>query len=155
MIETVLYFATLTPAAAAAETESEAGVEGAHLRVARPTDHLEEVVKFYRDGLGFEVLSTFEDHDGFDGVMLGHKDAGYHLEFTRHRGHEAGRAPTRENLLVFYLPDDVEVWKAAVERMRRHGYPPVKSWNSYWDKRGRTFEDIDGYRVVLQNAEWR
>jgi len=25
------------------------------------------VVKFYRDGLGFEVLYEFKDHDGFDG----------------------------------------------------------------------------------------
>jgi hypothetical protein len=24
----------------------------------------------------------------------------------------------------------------------------------YWDLQGKTFEDIDGYRVVLQNAVW-
>ena len=46
----------------------------AHLRVARPTDQLAAVVKFYHDGLGFEVLYEFHDHDGFDGVMLdGHR----------------------------------------------------------------------------------
>jgi hypothetical protein len=44
----------------------------AHLRVARPTDELAAVIRFYRDGLGFEVLFQFQDHDGFDGVMLGH-----------------------------------------------------------------------------------
>jgi len=33
-------------------------------------------------------------------------------------------------------------------------YKPVKPFNPYWDKKGRTFEDPDGYRVVLQNAEW-
>jgi hypothetical protein len=38
----------------------------AHLRVARPTDNWVAVVKFYRDGLGFEVLYEFKDHDGFD-----------------------------------------------------------------------------------------
>src|ERR1041384_441627 len=42
-------------------------------RVARPTDNLPEIVRFYRDGLGLEVLTSFENHDGFDGVMLGHK----------------------------------------------------------------------------------
>ena len=42
----------------------------AHLRVARPSYDLLAVVKFYRDGLGFEVLYEFKDHDGFDGVML-------------------------------------------------------------------------------------
>jgi catechol 2,3-dioxygenase-like lactoylglutathione lyase family enzyme len=35
--------------------------------VARPTDDLAAVVRFYHDGLGFEVLAEFRDHDGFDG----------------------------------------------------------------------------------------
>ena len=125
----------------------------AHLRVARPTDDLEAVGRFYRDGLGFEVLSEFRDHDGFDGVMLGRPGAAYHLEFTRRAGHPAGRAPTADNLLVFYLPDPT-AWAAAVARMERHGYRPVESFNPYWDKSGKTFEDPDGYRVVLQNAAW-
>jgi catechol 2,3-dioxygenase-like lactoylglutathione lyase family enzyme len=125
----------------------------AHLRVARPTDNLAAVVRFYRDGLGFEVLSEFQGHEGFDGVMLGHKGAGYHLEFTRKAGHPAGRAPTAENLLVFYLPD-ADDWKRAVARLEGHGYRAVKSFNPYWDKKGKTFEDPDGYRVVLQNTSW-
>ena len=67
----------------------------AHLRVARPSDDLVAVTKFYRDGLGFEILSEFKNHDGFDGVMLGHKGAAYHLEFTGKRGHKAGRPRPR------------------------------------------------------------
>src|SRR5262249_1587467 len=80
----------------------------AHLRVARPSDDLAAVVRFYRDGLGLDVLSAFQDHDGFDGVMLGRQGAGYHLEFTRKEGHQVGQAPTEDNLLVFYLPDPAE-----------------------------------------------
>ena len=38
------------------------------LRVARPTDDLERLLPFYRDGLGLGVLFRFADHDGFDGV---------------------------------------------------------------------------------------
>lgn len=125
----------------------------AHLRVARPTDHLAEVIQFYRDGIGFEVLGQFSDHDGFDGVMLGHRGYAYHLEFTSKQGHPAGRAPTKDNLLVFYLPDATE-WQGALERMSAGGYKPVQSFNPYWDRHGRTFEDPDGYRVVLQNAGW-
>ncbi len=125
----------------------------AHLRVARPTDHLAEVVRFYRDGLGFEGLGQFKDHGGFDGVMLGHRGQAYHLEFTCKRGHPAGRAPTKDNLLVFYLPDAAE-WRQALERMHLHGFEPLPSFNPYWDRHGRTFEDPDGYRVVLQNAAW-
>jgi catechol 2,3-dioxygenase-like lactoylglutathione lyase family enzyme len=125
----------------------------ARLRVARPSDDLAAVVKFYRDGLGFDVLYEFRDHDGFDGVMLGRSGTTYHLEFTRKAGHRAGRAPTDDNLLVFYLPDEEE-WTAAVERVKRAGHAPVRAFNPYWDRRGVTFEDPDGYRVVLQNEEW-
>ena len=123
------------------------------LRVARPTDDLEAVVYFYRDGLGFDVIDRFEDHAGFDGVMLGWRSAPWHLEFTRARGHKAGRAPSPDNLLALYLPDRRD-WEAAVQRMRGKGFSPVASFNPYWDHRGLTFEDPDGYRVVLQNAAW-
>jgi catechol 2,3-dioxygenase-like lactoylglutathione lyase family enzyme len=123
------------------------------LRVARPTDDLAALLRFYQQGLGLRVLYRFEDHDGFDGVMLGQPGAPYHLEFTAKRGHAAGRAPTPDNLLVFYLPDPGE-WAARVERMRAAGFHPVPAFNPYWDRAGRTFEDPDGYRVVLQNAAW-
>jgi catechol 2,3-dioxygenase-like lactoylglutathione lyase family enzyme len=125
----------------------------AHLRVARPTDNLAAVVRFYRDGLGFEVLSEFKGHDGFDGVMLGRPGAAYHLEFTHNSGHQVGRAPTEDNLLVFYLPDARD-WERAVARLEQAGYRSVPAFNPYWDRKGRTFEDPDGYRVVLQNARW-
>ena len=124
------------------------------LRVARPTDNLPEVVKFYRDGLGLEVLSSFNgDGNGFEGVILGHKRSPYHLEFTHQSGHKVGKAPTQDNLLVFYIPDRAE-WTRAVERMQKNGYKPVKSYNPWWDDSGKTFEDIDGYRVVLFNTSW-
>lgn len=122
-------------------------------RVARPTDNLPEVLKFYRDGFGLEVLSSF-NHKGFEGVILGfgHKSSPYHLEFTHQPSHKVGKAPTQDNLLVFYIPDVAE-WTSAVERMQKHGYKPVKSYNPWWDDGGKTFEDVDGYRVVLHNAD--
>ena len=125
----------------------------AHLRVARPTDDLEAVTRFYVDAFGFERLGGFSDHDGFDGVMLGHPGAGHHLEFTHERGVRVGRAPTREHLLVLYVPDEAE-WERAVERARDAGVEPVASANPYWDRHGVTFEDPDGYRVVLQRGTW-
>jgi catechol 2,3-dioxygenase-like lactoylglutathione lyase family enzyme len=123
------------------------------LRVARPTDHFDEVLRFYTEGLGLTVLGSFEDHDGFDGVILGLAGAPYHLEFTRKRGHIAGRAPTEDNLLVFYFPEK-HSWQAAVNQMSAAGYESVPSYNPYWDRVGLTYEDPDGYRVVLQNAAW-
>lgn len=123
------------------------------LRVARPTDDLERLIHFYSDGLGFEILYRFSDHDGFDGVMLGRKSAPWHLEFTRAHGHPVPPAPSRDHLLVLYLPDRSE-WQTAVQRMRHAGYSAVAAFNPYWDRNGATFEDPDGYRVVLQNTEW-
>src|SRR5690349_20763257 len=54
------------------------------LRVARPTDRLADLVRFYTEGLGLTQLDAFSDHDGFDGVMLGAPGGLYHLEFTHH-----------------------------------------------------------------------
>ncbi len=133
--------------------ETAANLGKAHLRVARPTDDLAAVTRFYKDGLGFAVVGEFKDHDGFDGIMLGHPGAGYHLEFTRKHGHDAGKAPSDDNLLIFYLPDREE-WERAVRRMEAVGHQPVKAFNPYWDRAGKTFADPDGYRVVLQNAAW-
>jgi len=123
------------------------------LRVARPTDNLAALLPFYCDGLGLEVLARFENHNGFDGLMLGGRGAPYHLEFTRAEGHAAGRAPSQDNLLVFYIPDPIE-WQSAVVNMQEAGFEPVPSFNPYWDERGRTFEDPDGYRAVIQQSPW-
>lgn len=124
-----------------------------HLRVARATDHLEEIIRFYRDGLDFEVVGGFRDHEGFDGVMLGHAGFPYHFEFTRERGATAGRAPNAESLLVFYLPE-AGAWESAIERMEALGIAAVVSHNPYRDRAGKTYEDADGYRVVLCRNGW-
>jgi hypothetical protein len=123
------------------------------LRVARPTDNLAAIAGMYRDGLGLSVLAAFEDHQGFDGIILGLPNHPYHLEFTHRRGESVGRAPARDNLLVFYIPETAE-WEIACGRMVSAGFRQVPTDNPYWATSGRTFEDIDGYRVVLENADW-
>jgi hypothetical protein len=52
---------------------------GSTMRVARPTDNLAAIAKMYAKGLGFDVLAEFEDHRGFDGVILGHPKQPYHM----------------------------------------------------------------------------
>ncbi len=128
-------------------------IEIPKLRVARPTDDLDGLLHFHGDGLGLEVLYRFTDHDGTDGLMLGHPGSPYHFEFTSTRGHSAGRAPTQDHLIVFYYPDG-PTWRSALARMQDAGFDPVVSLNPYWDRQGVTFEDPDGYRPVLQNASW-
>jgi hypothetical protein len=126
---------------------------GAILRVARPSDHLADVAEMYGKGLGFIVLAQFENHDGFDGIVLGHPLAPYHLEFTAERGKRAVSRPLDDHLLVFYIPGSGD-WERTCVDMIAAGFNLVRSHNPYWDLRGKTFEDLDGVRVVLQNAEW-
>ena len=124
-----------------------------HLRIARPTDQLDTIVDFYVRVLGFELLGRFKDHDGFDGAMVGHSDAPYHMEFTHAHGHKVGKAPSQDHLLVFYVPKIAE-WLSFTGQIENHGVPPVKSFNPYWDQNGKTYEDPDGYRIVIQHASW-
>ena len=30
----------------------------------------------------------------------------------------------------------------------------IESYNPYWNNVGKTFEDVDGYRVVIANRVW-
>jgi len=124
------------------------------VRIARPTNDLSALVKFYTTALGLTVIASFEDHAGYDGVMLGHPDCSWHLEFTHHRGERVERAPSKEHLLVFYVKEKAE-WEKAVKQVEDAGGVRVESENPYWDVCGATFEDPDGYRVVLQNAGWQ
>ena len=107
----------------------------------------------YTRGLGLVQVGHFTDHDGIDGVMLGWEDAGYHLEFTCSRHHPVSPSPTPDDLLVFYLPVADE-WTSQCAAMLAAGFREVTSLNPYWNVHGRTCEDPDGYRVVLQHAAW-
>lgn len=121
------------------------------VRIARPTDRLAEVVRFYRDALGLPQVGSFEGHAGYDGVMLGLPGRDYHLEFTSHAEGSPCPAPTRDNLLVLYVADSTALMRM-LKRLASFGHTPVEPENPYWAARGHTFEDPDGWRVVLMNA---
>ncbi len=128
------------------------GPPAVQLRFARPTDQLQEVVRFYRDGLGLPVIGSFEGHSGYDGVMLGLPGHDYHLEFTQHEAGSPCPAPTEDNLLVFYIPDRAAI-DAIAQRLTVMGYSEVPPENPYWQGRGVTIADPDGWRIVLMNTE--
>jgi catechol 2,3-dioxygenase-like lactoylglutathione lyase family enzyme len=124
----------------------------AQVRFARHTAQLETVVAFYRDGLGLPELYRFVDHDGYDGVMLGLPGKAIHLEFTQRSGGAAPSSPSGDDLLVLYIPDRAQLarWR---ERLESYGHSPVTPTNPYWLHDAVTFEDPDGWRVVLCNSE--
>lgn len=124
------------------------GLSAVQVRVARPTDRLEAVERFYCEGLGLTRLGGFEGHDGYDGVFIGLPGFPYHLEFTRHAHGSPCPAPTKDNLLVLYIPDRAAI-NRVVARLAAMGHPAVAPENPYWEGRGITVEDPDGWRVVL------
>jgi catechol 2,3-dioxygenase-like lactoylglutathione lyase family enzyme len=124
-----------------------------HFRIARPVGDLERAVAMYVRGLGLRLLDRFADHAGFDGAMLGHPGQPFHFEFTRRRSEPVVPSPTSEDLVVIYLPDRFE-WSDACARLLEAGFVPSTPSNPYWEGRGRTFTDPDGYLVVVQNDHW-
>ena len=125
-----------------------------HVRIARPVSNLAQSCDMYCHGLGLRLVGSFEDHDGFDGVMLAFDGGGdYHFEFTHCRAGLVVPRPTPEDLVVLYVPSLPE-WESSCRRMLRAGFKPVRSFNPYWDANGRTYEDRDGYRTVLNHSDW-
>jgi len=122
------------------------------LRVARPCSDLAQARRFYCDGLGLPVLSQFSDHQGFDGLVVGPRGAGWHLELVLERG-AAVPPPSLEDLLVLYEPDRA-AFDSRVARLRQVGFSTVRSNNPYWERCGVTFEGPDGYRTVLALRSW-
>src|SRR5689334_7143998 len=96
----------------------------AQLRIARPVSSLQRAVAMYCNGLGLDLLAGF-----------------------------VVPSPTAEDLIVFYLPDLAE-WQERCAAMLAAGFVEVPSFNPYWQRCGRTFEDPDRYRVVLQQSQW-
>ncbi|HEY1402737.1 MAG TPA: VOC family protein [Pyrinomonadaceae bacterium] len=123
------------------------------VRIARPTRRLRELKKFYCEGIGLAVINSFEDHAGYSGIMLGLPGHDYHLEFTEH---EAAREadyppPSADNLIVLYIPERAAIERIAA-RLAALGYAAVAPENPYWNGRGTTIADPDGWRVVLMNT---
>lgn len=112
------------------------------VRVARPTDRLDEIETFYQEAIGLPRITSWRDgidgnHAGYDGLILGMPDGRYHLEFTHYRDGSPCPAPSRDNLLVFYLPDATGLDRV-VARMKAYGHDEVEPENPWWRRDGGT-----------------
>ena len=118
-----------------------------NFRVARHTDNLEPIIKFYRDLLGLEVIGEFTNHDKYDGVFIGKEGLNWHLEFTR--SEESPKHQTdKDDLLVFYLESEEE-YISVKQKFDDNGLSSVQSKNPYWNNNGSTYLDPDGFRIVI------
>ena len=125
------------------------GLPVVEVRVARPTDKLDEVLAFYCGDLGLTQL--FRTHgDGYEVAMVGLPDEKYHLEFSsRVNGMSPGVAPSDENLLVLYFAIEEQMFEV-VRRLGSAGHQPVELDNPWWRRNGAlAFSDPDGWRIVL------
>ncbi len=128
-----------------------AGMDTVQVRFARPTNQLKEIVSFYVDGLGLSIIDRFKDHDGYSGTMIGLPNSHYHLEFTEYKEKVFCSPPSKDNLLVFYMPNLNQIL-VKIAHLRQMGYECTEPENPYWAINGYTIEDPDGWRIVLMNT---
>lgn len=127
----------------------------AAMRTARPTADIGKARHFYERCVGLPVLSSFVDHDGFDGIILGVPDERAQLELVR-TPHEVIPTPTLEDALVLYC--DLATRNQIIDRLRTANSHQVPNddpeLNPYWPRNGATtFVDPDGYRLIISGAD--
>lgn len=116
-------------------------------RIARHTVDLQKIEAFYTTVVGLQKLGGFQDHNGYDGIFLGHPQQDWHLEFT-----SSGDSPDsrfdEDDLLVFYVNSAVEI--AEIENsFSKQNIPVIVPKNPYWKKNGVMIADPDGCRIVF------
>lgn len=118
------------------------------VRSAHPTADLNRIRVFYGQNLGLQEIGAFEGHEGYSGIMYGFPDARFHLEFTQEERGTPLPLWSAESLLVLYVPNRLHYDKI-VASLDSLGAERVPAQNPYWDRRGVTFLDPDGRRVVI------
>jgi YycE-like protein len=138
------------PVYAARMTKSVGSPSAPTVRIARHTGAFAEIVAFYRDGVRLPVLGSFDDHDGYAGIIFGLPGSDHQLEFTSTPGATAARsAPSDDDLVVLYFDtrEAADEVAARLAPMAERAAPA----NPYWQTRVESvsFLDPDGWRVVL------
>lgn len=136
----------------------------------RPTNYISSAIPFYVNGLGYQQVGYEENvkvqqsticHHGalpcqveskrvkVNRIMLVHPRFASRLELTEQQGHEVGTLPRTEPWVFPFL--DEKKWEETVQRMEQWGCKTVEYEVPQWKNggKGRTFEDADGYKVML------
>ena len=118
-----------------------------HFRFARHTANIKELEKFYTSILGFTKLGDFTNHDGYDGIFFGEKDADWHIEFTQN-GESPHQKWDEDDVLVFY-PTTQSSYDLILDNVKQAQLKIEESKNPYWNINGVQFSDPDGYRIII------
>ena len=124
-------------------------------RWARHTNQLNVIKIFYTDVLGLEVLGSFINHQGYDGVFLGKSEENWHIEFTQSEDN-ASHAFDEDDLIVFY-PNSQSEWEQLQSRLIQNNIQFIEAKNPYWNDQtisnSKMFLDPDGYRIVISDLK--
>jgi catechol 2,3-dioxygenase-like lactoylglutathione lyase family enzyme len=118
------------------------------LRVARPTKDFPGAITFWTRVVGLEILTQFEDHDGYNGAILGHSQTPWELEITHHSSGLPLPSPTDEDIIVLYA--DRHSADEIINRLLQAGHLPIEHPNPYWRTMGASVHtDPDGYTLII------
>lgn len=116
------------------------------LRIARHTNQLEILKRFYTSVLGLKVIGEFDGHDGYSGCFLSAENVEWEIEFTENE-EDPSHQPDADDLLVFYVTrNQLEDIKEKLQRMK---VAIVLSKNPYWNLHGIEFKDPDGFGIII------
>jgi catechol 2,3-dioxygenase-like lactoylglutathione lyase family enzyme len=115
-------------------------------RNARHTTDLNIIQSFYQDILGLELLSCFNNHNGYDGIFLGKQNADWHLEFTT-SDEEPQHTTDEDDCLVFYV--SANEYEIIRQRCLETNTPILKAKNPYWNLNGLVIRDPDDYTIII------
>ena len=116
-------------------------------RYARHTNNLREIVNFYTNIIGLEILGSFKNHNDYNGFFLGIKDMNWHLEFTE-SNEKANHIADEDDLIVFYFNSKKEI-DLILQKAKKAGYYTSKSKNPYWQLNGVEIKDPDNFGIIL------
>lgn len=120
-------------------------------RFARHTNNLEQLKAFYINTLGLELLGSFENHDGYDGIFIGKPNENWHLEFTQ-TSEKVNHKFDEDDILVFYPKTKAEYF-SILEKFTEHNISFVEPKNPYWKENGKMILDPDGFRIIISSLK--
>lgn len=120
-------------------------------RFARHTNNLEQIKSFYIDVLGFQLLGSFENHNGYDGVFIGRTNENWYLEFTK--SEEIIHFDFNEDDVLVFYPNNKTKFDFIMNKIQSTKIELIKAKNSYWNENGKMIIDPDGYRIIISNLK--
>lgn len=122
-----------------------------NFRYARHTADIQILQKFYTEVLGFQVLGSFTNHQGYDGVFLGFPDKDWHLEFTQNEDLPQSIFD-EDDALVFY-PSQLEDYEGISKNIVNFKAKTFLPKNPYWRENSLCFEDPDGFKIIISKLK--